>query len=76
MEKHFTGSRAIARWAHYMFGLERNKQDEDPVMRQTTTFRVLKDRYTGRATAEKFGLWYNRDSGMLSECKLDEPEAL
>lgn len=76
MEKHFTGSRAIARWAHYMFGLERDKQAEDPVMRQTTTFRVLKDRYTGRATAEKFGLHYNRDSGILTECKLDEPEAL
>jgi twinkle protein len=72
MEKHFTGSRAIARWAHYMFGLERNKQDEDPVKRQTTTFRVLKDRFTGRATAEKFGLLYNRDSGILSECSLEE----
>jgi twinkle protein len=72
MEKHFTGSRAIARWAHYMFGLERNKQDEDPVKRQTTTFRVLKDRFTGRATAEKFGLFYNRDSGMLSECSIEE----
>lgn len=76
MEKHFTGSRAIARWAHYMFGLERDKQHSDPKQRQTTTFRVLKDRFTGRATAEKFGLWYNRETGMLSECPIDEPEAL
>lgn len=68
MEKHFTGSRAIARWSHYMFGLERNKQDEDPVKRQTTTFRVLKDRFTGRATAEKFGLFYNKETGILTEC--------
>jgi len=74
MEKHFTGSRAIARWAHYMFGLERNKQDEDPVKRQTTTFRVLKDRFTGRATGEKFGLFYDRDSGILSECSLETEE--
>lgn len=72
MEKHFTGSRAIARWAHYMFGLERNKQDEDPIRRQTTTFRVLKDRFTGRATAEKFGLWYNKDTGILNEVPLEE----
>lgn len=74
MEKHFTGSRAIARWAHYMFGLERNKQDECPIKRQTTTFRVLKDRFTGRATAEKFGLLYNKDTGILSECPLYETE--
>jgi twinkle protein len=76
MEKHFTGSRAIARWSHYMFGLERNKQDEDPVKRQTTTFRVLKDRFSGRATAEKFGLFYNRETGILNECALDVVEAL
>jgi len=70
MEKHFTGSRAIARWSHYMFGLERDKQHEDPLMRQTTTFRVLKDRFTGRATAEKFGLRYDKNTGILSECEL------
>lgn len=70
MEKHFTGSRAIARWSHYMFGLERDKQHEDLVKRQTTTFRVLKDRFTGRATAEKFGLFYNKDTGLLTECPL------
>ncbi len=72
MEKHFTGSRAIARWSHYMFGLERNKQDEDEKARQTTTFRVLKDRFTGRATAEKFGLFYNRDTGLLAEAPLEK----
>ena len=72
MEKHFTGSRAIARWSHYMFGLERDKQHKDPVMRQTTTFRVLKDRFTGRATAERFGLLYDRSTGILSETVIDE----
>ena len=72
MEKHFTGSRAIARWSHYMFGLERDKQHKDPVMRQTTTFRVLKDRFTGRATAERFGLLYDRNTGILSEAPINE----
>jgi twinkle protein len=67
MEKHFTGSRAIARWSHYMFGLERNKQHSDPIKRQTTTFRVLKDRFTGRATGIKFGLQYNQKNGILTE---------
>jgi twinkle protein len=68
MEKHFTGSRAIARWSHYMFGLERNKQEEDLVKRQTTTFRVLKDRFAGSATGCKFYLHYDVKTGIISEC--------
>ena len=76
MEKHFTGSRAIARWSHYMFGLERDKQHSDPIQRQTTTFRVLKDRFTGRATAAKFGLMYNKDNGILTEVPILEDEEL
>jgi len=76
LEKHFTGSRAIARWSHYMFGLERDKQAADPVVRQTTTFRVLKDRYAGSATGEKFGLHYNKVTGYLHECELDVLEVL
>jgi twinkle protein len=76
LEKHFTGSRAIARWSHYMFGLERNKQEEDHVARQTTTLRVLKDRFSGRATGEKIGLFYDRNSGTLSECELNKLEEL
>jgi twinkle protein len=77
MEKHFTGSRAIARWAHYMFGLERNKQHEDPVQRQITTLRILKDRFTGRSTGEKIGLFYDKHCGVLNECELvDESDLL
>lgn len=76
LEKHFTGSRAIARWSHYMFGLERDKQASDPVVRQTTTFRVLKDRFAGSATGEKFGLHYDRSTGYLKECELLEDKPL
>lgn len=66
-EKHFTGSRAIARWAHFMFALERNKQAEDIEERQTTTFRVLKDRFTGRASGRYFHIKYDQDTGKLIE---------
>jgi twinkle protein len=76
LEKHFTGSRAIARWSHYMFGLERDKQAADPVKRQTTTFRVLKDRFAGSATGEKFGLHYDRKTGYLNECPLIDESGL
>lgn len=63
----FAGSRAIARWSHYMFGMERNTQAEDPIERSTTTFRIVKDRYTGQATGQTFFLRYDPKSGMMSE---------
>lgn len=66
-ERHFAGSRAIARWSHFMFALERDKQDPNGV----TTFRILKDRYTGRATGVTFGLGYERATGRMVECGLD-----
>jgi twinkle protein len=65
--RQFKGSRAIGFWCHFMFGLERDQQSEDDSTRTTTTFRVLKDRYTGRATGATFALGYDRDTGMLFE---------
>lgn len=73
-EKHFTGSRAIARWAHYMIGLERNKQEEDDAEKHITTVRFLKDRYTGRATGKTFRIKYDPITGVLSEAPAaDDP---
>ncbi len=65
MAKHFKGSRAIVYWAHFMFGLERDTQAEDEELRQVTTFRVLKDRFTGKATGLTFYLGYESESGIL-----------
>lgn len=64
-EKHFRGSRSIAYWSHFMFALERDKQSDDP-----TTFRVLKDRYTGDAAGLTFGLRYDTTKGLYDECEL------
>ena len=72
--RHFKGARAIGFWSFYMFGLERDQQAEDPTLRQTTTLRVLKDRYTGQATGEVIYLKYDTDTGMLSVTdKHDKP---
>jgi len=68
MIRHFRGSRAIGFWCHYMFGLERNQQADTEAERRTTTFRVLKDRYTGRATGAKFFFSYEFKTGRLYEC--------
>jgi twinkle protein len=68
LEKHFTGSRAIARWAHNLYALERDKQEPD----SPTIFRILKERETGDATGVTFGLAYDRETGLLREVELQE----
>ena len=65
--RHFKGARAIGYWSVFMFGMERDQQSEDKAERTTTTFRVLKDRYTGNSTGEVFYLGYDRDTGRLYE---------
>jgi len=67
-ERHFRGSRSIAYWSNFLFGLERDKQDIDGV----TTFRVLKDRYTGDSAGLIFGLAYDRSRGRMVECPLEQ----
>jgi twinkle protein len=66
LEKQFTGGRAIARWSHNLFALERDKQKPD----DPTTLRILKERETGDATGRTFGLEYNRDTGLFEEVDL------
>lgn len=71
MIRHFKGSRAIGFWSHFMFGLERDQQHEDPKLRQVTTFRVLKDRYTGRGTGTTIYLGYDSAAGLLYQMDHD-----
>jgi twinkle protein len=71
MLRHFKGARAIGFWAHFAFGLERNPQAEDPDEAQRTTFRCLKDRYTGRANGKTMQLAYDIDTGLISESEFD-----
>jgi len=66
LEKQFRGSRSIAYWSHFLFGIARNKQDTDGV----TTFRVLQDRYTGDAAGITFGLANSTVTGLLIECPI------
>jgi twinkle protein len=75
MIRHFKGSRAIGFWCHFMFGMERAQQHEDERLRSITTFRVLKDRYTGRSTGKVIYLGYKNDTGLLFETELPEEEA-
>lgn len=69
--RHFKGSRSIGFWAYFLFGLERNQQAEDEEERQTTTLRVLKDRYTGQATGHTLALGYDSVTGLLGVKETD-----
>lgn len=68
----FKGSGAIVFWSNFLFGYERNQQDDNPNVRNTTLFRVLKDRNTGLATGLTFDLWYDHETGRWKEKTPDD----
>jgi len=60
------GSAAIAQLSDIVIGLERNQQDDDPIIRNQTTLRVIKNRFSG-LTGPACKLQYDSDTGRLSE---------
>jgi len=60
------GSHSIAQLSDAVIALERNQQADDPVEANTTTVRVLKNRYAGDTGIACY-LHYNKDTGRLSE---------
>lgn len=68
----FKGSGAIVFWSNFLFGYERNQQADDPNERNTTIFRVLKDRNTGLSTGLTFKLWYDHPTGRWREKTEDD----
>lgn len=65
-ENQLTGSRAMIKWSHYIFGLERNKDPDLPENeRNTTTIVLLKDREFGNVG--KFKVFYNNQTGDMTE---------
>lgn len=67
------GSAAIAQLSDMVIGLERDQQNGDPRIRNTTTVRVLKNRFAG-LTGPACYLHYNKDTGRMEEttCPLDD----
>jgi twinkle protein len=62
------GSGSIAQLSDMVIGLERNGQADDPIERNTTHVRVLKNRFAG-ITGRSGGLLYNSVSGRMTEIK-------
>ncbi len=60
------GSGSIAQLSDMVLGLERNGQHDDPIERNTTRVRVLKNRFSG-ITGKACALLYDLESGRMSE---------
>ena len=60
------GSAAIAQLSDIVIGLERDQQHVDPEIRNTTTVRVLKNRFVG-LTGPACYLYYDKESGRMIE---------
>jgi twinkle protein len=54
-----------------VIGLERDAQNDDPDVRNTTRIRVLKNRFSG-ITGPCCDLKYDIDTGRLNEVKSDD----
>lgn len=65
------GSAGIAQLSDIVIGIERNGQHEDPIIRNTSRLRVLKNRFTGQ-TGPACYLYYDKNTGSITEC--DAPE--
>jgi twinkle protein len=65
------GSQAIAQLSDFVIGLERNQQHEDEQVRNTSTVRVLKNRFTG-LTGPACYLYYDSITGRMVETNKPE----
>ena len=63
---HLRGSQSIAQLSDGVVAMERNQQSDDPNVANTTTIRVLKNRYSGD-TGAACNLFFNNDTGRLTE---------
>jgi len=66
------GSHSIAQISDAVIALERDQQASDPVVANTTTVRVLKNRYSGETGIGTY-LLYDRETGRMTE--IDDPNA-
>ena len=65
------GSASIGQLSDMVIGLERDAQNDDPEIRNTTRVRVVKNRFAG-LTGPCCNLQYDVDTGRLKEVNLDE----
>ena len=67
---HLRGSASIAHLSDSVIALERNQQSDDDTISNTTTIRILKNRYTGDTGVSCY-LHYDKESGRMRQ--IDNP---
>jgi len=65
LSSQFTGSRAMEKWAHYGWGISRNRNEEDEIKRNTAKVRLLFDREFGEFC--EYYAFYNHETNDWSE---------
>jgi twinkle protein len=66
------GSQSIAQLSDIVIGMERDQQNPDEDIRNTTTVRILKNRYSGE-TGPACWLRYDKFTGRIHECANPTP---
>ena len=67
LSSQFTGSRAMEKWAHYGWGIVRNRNEPDPIKRNTSEQVLLFDREFGEYC--RFHCFYDSDANSYLECE-------
>lgn len=65
LSSQFTGSRAMEKWAHYGWGIQRNRTEKDPVIRNTARITMLFDREYGEYC--EYFAYYDSENNDWSE---------
>lgn len=65
LSSQFTGSRAMEKWAHYGWGIWRNRSHEDPIVRNTATVGLLFDREFGEFC--EYNCYYDSERNQWEE---------
>lgn len=67
----FTGSKSMIRWSQYILGLERDSQDPDEEVANTTWMRLLKIRRRFKKEQCLFPIYYDHTDGSYLEISKD-----
>jgi len=66
LSSQWTGSRAMEKWAHYGWGIQRDRTEKDPTIRNTARVTMLFDREFGEYC--EYYAYYNSETNDWSEC--------
>ncbi len=66
LSSQWTGSRAMEKWAHYGWGIQRDRTEKDPIIRNTARVTMLFDREFGEYC--EYYAFYDSETNDWSEC--------